>query len=88
MPVLHQSSDSKEEMLKETRGQVHLAHDLFVQTLSSARKMQALLRREESALGCQNRQDLSEESMYSHGLLQKDRDVINVHLHGAVQTSL
>ncbi len=41
MPVLYWSSDSEEEMFKETRGQVYLAHDSFVQTLSSARKMRA-----------------------------------------------
>ncbi len=75
-------------MLKETRSEVRLAHASVVQTLSSARKMCALLGRKESALGCQNRQDLSKESMYSHGLLQKGRDVVNVRLHGSLQTSL
>lgn len=86
--MLHRSCNSKEEMLKETRGQVRLAHASVMQTLSSARKMCALLGRKESVLGCQNRQDLSEESMHSYGLLQKSRDIINVRLHGSLQTDL
>jgi hypothetical protein len=53
--MLHQSSDSKEEVCEEARGQVRLAHDSLVQTMSSTRKVRALLGREETALGCQDR---------------------------------
>jgi hypothetical protein len=54
MPVLHQASDSKEEVREEARGQVRLAHASTMQTMSSTRKVRAPLGREEAVLGCQD----------------------------------
>ncbi len=88
MPMLCESSDSKEEMLKETRGQIRLAHVSIVQTQSSTKKMRALLGKEESILGCQNWQYLSKESVHSSGLLHKSRNVVDVRLHGPLQTDV
>jgi hypothetical protein len=50
--------------------------------------MRAILARKKGMLGCENRQDLSKESVHSHGLLQQTGDVLHLRLYGNFQSNL